>query len=613
MGLLIGGGMYYRWGHGMFVSSIIERELRVALRKHRAVKSRFKAAGIGAAIVCGFLLLGLLIGSFNAGRTLHRVLFFMGLALAVVPPARISVGLFCEERRNQTLQLLYLTGMGAAELFVGKLLGGVVMASNDLLAITPLLAVPFFSGGVSVNLFLATVACLPVVLLFTVAIGVLASVWCRDDGAAMVCAVVVGVVICLAVPLPYYLGRAISGFAPFPGRWLCLSPAYGPFLVGTNFSGATPRDFWITAGVTCLWTLACLTLAAVWLSKHWRQDEVRSVEVAGWRGKWARWVHGSAEWRLELRERLLAKNAFQWLAQQDRRPVFLAWGFMGAVVGLWLLGWAAWPRYWASPMNFYLTAFVLLGGMGMIMSYAAARAIGNERREGSLELLLTTPLRPAEIVAGQVAATRDQFRPVRLALTGLFVVMMAGGFLTRPWTQTAFFSYVVIWVLFLLSSARIDLQKVPLAMWAGLNTGRPMMAVFRSRADGKRQRWWWIYFVLNGSNLWRGLSRAGGFPSGSYGEVFIVGLVAVLVLIYVVVRAIKPAAQPLRERLIAEMRLIARLPLPDLNDPKFKQWMSRKQPPMAAYVQTYPERMAGRMGRGLGRRWGQWQVRRRMK
>jgi ABC-type Na+ efflux pump permease subunit len=49
------------------------------------------------------------------------------------------------------------------------------------------------------------------------------------------------------------------------------------------------------------------------------------------------------------------------------------------------------------------------------------------RREGSLELLLTTPLRPDEIVEGQAAALRAQFRPVRLALLGLFALMMLGG------------------------------------------------------------------------------------------------------------------------------------------------------------------------------------------
>ncbi len=168
----------------MLVSPIIERELRVALRKHGAVKSRFKTAAGGAAVVCVFLLIGLLAGSSHIGRSLHTFLFFGGLYMAIIPPARICVGLFCEERRNQTLELLYLTGMGSVELFLGKLLGGVLIASSDLLALTPFLAIPFFSGGVSLNLFLATIGCFPVVLLFTVAIGVLGSVLCRDGRSA---------------------------------------------------------------------------------------------------------------------------------------------------------------------------------------------------------------------------------------------------------------------------------------------------------------------------------------------------------------------------------------------------------------------------------------------
>src|SRR5579863_2036786 len=135
----------------MFIWPVIERELSIALRKHKAGKSRFKMAALGALIVCCYLLLGLLAGGYSGGAQLHFILFYACLFLAVVPPARICVGLFSEERRNQTLELLYLTGMGSGELFLGKLLGGVLIASGDLLALVPFLAVPFLSGGVSLD------------------------------------------------------------------------------------------------------------------------------------------------------------------------------------------------------------------------------------------------------------------------------------------------------------------------------------------------------------------------------------------------------------------------------------------------------------------------------
>lgn len=160
----------------MFLPPIIERELRIALRKRRTLRSRLMIALGGTLLVSLFFLFSLVMGPKIIGKNLHQFLFYAGLYLAVIPPLTISVALFSEERRNQTLELLYLSGIGSGELFVGKLLGGVLNASSDLLALCPFLAIPFFSGGLSLDLYLATVACFPTLLIFIVTAGLLTSV-----------------------------------------------------------------------------------------------------------------------------------------------------------------------------------------------------------------------------------------------------------------------------------------------------------------------------------------------------------------------------------------------------------------------------------------------------
>jgi len=199
----------------MFLAPVIERELRRALHANKGHKSRFRVALIGAIVVVVFLWIFALSGSAQWGWNLHQLFFWAGLYLAIAPSMRISVGLFSEERRNQTLELLFLTGMGSGELFIGKLLGGTLVASSDLLALAPLLAMPFLIGGISLDLYLATLACLPALLLFVVAVGVLASVLFKDDGAAFVFMVVFAACICLAAPIPYYLGQVLIGTTPF--------------------------------------------------------------------------------------------------------------------------------------------------------------------------------------------------------------------------------------------------------------------------------------------------------------------------------------------------------------------------------------------------------------
>src|ERR1017187_3010760 len=87
--------------------------------------------------------------------------------------------------------------------------------------------------------------------------------------------------------------------------------------------------------------------------------EIARTAPAGWRGKWQSWLKGPPAWRAALRERLLPGQPFQWLAEQDRQPVLLAKALITAIVLLWLAGWWAWPRAWPSPVNLYLTAFLL--------------------------------------------------------------------------------------------------------------------------------------------------------------------------------------------------------------------------------------------------------------
>lgn len=493
----------------------------------------------------------------------------------MIPPARISVGLFSEERRNQISELLYLAGMTPGELFLGKLLGGTLIASCDLLALWPLLAVPFLSGGISLDLFLATIACFPFLLLFIIAVGTLASVMCSDEGAAFVCAAVLVGISSLAILLPYALGKALTGAAPFSSGWLCLSPAYGPYLVGTQFGTVKPTAFWMSMLATTAWAVLCLIAAALLLRRNWRKDLERSAPT-DWQERWRSWIQGSGEWRLGLRWRILNQNPFQWLVQQDRRPVLLAWAILGGVGLLWLASWWAWPGSWPSTVNFYTTALLLLLAVDTLMRHAAARRIGYDRRDGVLELLLTTPLTPAEIVDGQLAALKAQFRNVRYALLGLCVVMMGGGFLTRSWTAPAVISYLLIWCMIFGWCLRSHNGPGAAAMWIALNSGRPTFALFRGNNIG----WSWIWIFYNLRNMVRTIGKKGivHFPHGSTVELAVICCAAVWVLI-MLVAASRETAKKMKKLLSEEMRSVAQEPVPATNDPRFKKWKGNERLP----------------------------------
>src|SRR5262249_1276250 len=92
---------------------IIERELRVALLKQQRGRRRWRLAALCTA---GALILSLFAGR-SAGRDLHQLLCLAGFYVVARVPQRIA-GLFSTERRDQTLGLLFVSGMSAVEVFV---------------------------------------------------------------------------------------------------------------------------------------------------------------------------------------------------------------------------------------------------------------------------------------------------------------------------------------------------------------------------------------------------------------------------------------------------------------------------------------------------------------
>src|SRR5205823_3592200 len=161
-----------------------------------------------------------------------------------------------------------------------------LVAFTNLLAIFPLLALPFLIGGVPFDLFLATVCGLPVLMLLAVTVSLLASVLSREEGAAVLLANVLLAVLCL---LPYAIHAVVSHLSPGSQCsvwWLWLSPAYGPRLIWNSlysgFRGAVQAEFWKNLAITFSWSVLAFGSAAFALNRLWRETAQGEI-VAGWR------------------------------------------------------------------------------------------------------------------------------------------------------------------------------------------------------------------------------------------------------------------------------------------------------------------------------------------
>jgi ABC-type transport system involved in multi-copper enzyme maturation permease subunit len=586
---------------------LIERELRAALRKQRPERGRLKVA----ALAVGGSLLGLYfshIGDRSAGQGTERIFYVAGLYFVLRAPM-LTAGVLAEERRNQTLGLLFLSGLGAWEVFASKFLSSALIAFTNLLAIFPVLALPFLIGGVSYNLFVAIICALPVLMFFALAVSLLASVLTREDVAALVLANVMGALLCLLPPAIYF---ALSHF-PALGKpslwWLRVSPAYGPYLVwegfGSGFHGVEQAEFWQNLALTAGWSALALVAAAFALKRVWRED---GVETGFWRKKWRELAHGGRESRRRLGRAWLDENPYVWLAGRDRQPAMLAWLVAGGIVLAWLGCWALWPGQWLSPTNFYLTAALLNVAQDLLTRHAAAKEIGQARRDGAYELLLTTPLTPSDIAHGTLDAVRWRFRGMADFILALNVVMMLWGLALRGWNTGALFVYFSFWLILLTWSWCLGHRWARLlpVMWASLNCGRPAYAVWRATGAAPSGNWWyWIWFY----NVCFWLQAAGRgyhrFPTGSGGELVIAWCVVIVWLVWFVSSLfVKHRERPAFEwdsrakewiggrasksrgrervcesRLFREFRDVAREPLPEANDPRFKKWDARERFP----------------------------------
>ena len=554
------------------LSPIVERELRVALRKRPLHKARMWAAAVGAGICVIFLLNGLMEGTRAWGRSLHHYLFYAALFYSVVVPMRTCVRFVSEERRGNTLELLSLTGIRTTQFLGGKAIGGLLVASCELLALTPFMAMPFLAGGISLEVFLATLAALPTLLFLSVAIALLASVICSRDGEALLVAIAIACLLSLATPSPYALGKSLTGSPPFSAGWLCLSPGYAALLVATNFTYGTVHEFWAATGVTWLWTLLLFLAAGLALHRQWQSAPDRKTSsFERWR---ERLFRGTPEWRWKLRWQLLERNPFQWLAQRERRPMVIAWFSLGCIVAIWLLGWMMWPRAWPSVFNFFITATLLLVLERTVATHAAARRIAEDRRESHFELLLTTALSPVEILDGQLRASREQFRPLRLAIVSLFAIMVVWGVFLRAWTIMGILTYAVVWFVLTFWCLRKRDGRLTLVVWLALNSGRSAFAVLRSQ--GKMGWWYWIWMFFNLRRVASGMgSSAAQFPTGSVAELFVVFVMGFIVVLLGL--QVDKDNTELRARLIDTMRDIAQKPMPDPDDGRFKRWNDVRQ------------------------------------
>jgi len=109
---------------------LIERELRSALRKYKPERRRLAVAAAGFAAVLFVIYFG---SPGRAGRQLHFFFCLAGIYFVITAPQR-TAGIIAAERREQTLGLLFLSGLSALEIFLSKVCSGAMIVFTKAMA-----------------------------------------------------------------------------------------------------------------------------------------------------------------------------------------------------------------------------------------------------------------------------------------------------------------------------------------------------------------------------------------------------------------------------------------------------------------------------------------------
>lgn len=404
---------------------IVIRELRVASRRRGTYWVRSGAAL--AVLIAGTWLFLIMQNAppRTVAATLFGVLTGAAVLYALVSGVRSTADCLSGEKREGTLGLLFLTDLKGYDIVLGKLAATSLNAFYAVVAVVPVLALPLLMGGITPGEFGRMALIAVNTLFFSLTLGIFISSLTRSaNGAA---GLTMLAILFFTALLPA-VGAALAALGKTNRVdlvFLMASPGYGYYLAFDSSYRVWGTMFWCSLAVVQGIGWLALVLASVIAPRTWQERAAGAPELR-WRERWRRWTFGDAPERAAFRRRLLNTNPFFWLASRARLKPALVWLVLGLLACGWVWGLAKFKRDWLNEGMYVATALVVNGLLRFWFANEATRQLAEERRAGTLELLLSTPLEVGEILRGQLLALLRQFLgPILVVLAVECVFMLA--------------------------------------------------------------------------------------------------------------------------------------------------------------------------------------------
>jgi ABC-type transport system involved in multi-copper enzyme maturation permease subunit len=397
---------------------VAQRELRVASRKPATYYSRSIAGLTATVISLGIVLVDFsgAIATGSSGQEVFYILSTLAYVFVCFEGAVLTCDCISIEKREGTLGLLFLTDLRGYDIVAGKLIPHVVRTFLYVLAAVPASAIAFVLGGISgADLFSMSIALINA-LFFSAAIGLLVSTCCWHDRHAII--IGIGTVVLLTIIAPIIGYAQTAAPAAMSPAWLSLGPS-GAFVValGTGVTRLPPSVFassFVTSQIIA-WT--CLVAASCILPRWAARDRAHAPRKAqASSAPVAAKDDDEAHPEMSSAIRVACGARTTWVLTLVLPSCALA--FVSCFVG-------AHPISWADPAMLLGLIMVMHLGLKFIVAERSCRALGQTRQTGELELLLTTPFDPHDILRSYALSLKRQLLPPVLSVIAADIVIVA--------------------------------------------------------------------------------------------------------------------------------------------------------------------------------------------
>jgi ABC-type transport system involved in multi-copper enzyme maturation permease subunit len=418
---------------------------------------------LGALIVCLLYMLMFATGTLSvrqlaaSASSAFALVSYLQIALICLLAPVFMAGAIAQEANPRTWDILLTTPLGAAEIVLGNLLGRLFFILALLFSSLPLFAMTQYFGGVPGRTIFASyiIAACAALLVGAAAISLSVS---RLVGKRAVFAFYISVVTYLAVTIAIDRivgagsGRVtwMTAVNPFLSLQALLDPTgyarapEGSTLGAGRYFLERPVTTWcvLSTGVS-LFLMVASTFTV-------RAGGLAGAGGAGGGGgggvPWYRRMFGLGAKGAETRPaRQVWSNPIAWREAAARNATFgrmlARWSFI-AIGGLWGLGVVLYYAGGSMTTDSFRSVLLatVLGELGVVTLVAlnmSATAVAREREDGTLDLLLTTPITPAAYLAGKVRGMVAYLLPLlavpiaTLLLAGIYVVLADAGMIHR--------------------------------------------------------------------------------------------------------------------------------------------------------------------------------------